>query len=929
MTNPQVDNRRNEIILNGTRYPITGELVLQPTSTFAQKQVIGSYGVDSMQRFDTWQVPLYPAYCGIEEAIINVERASGRSWWTNLQTENDGYATLPRLAKEITEFNDYAPTGQITSTTCAGAANWVLTAGNVLPANYVSLTTTSPYLYIQVSPHWATTVHVQWSTVGGSVSSSTIDVLGTTGWTNIYTGTTDASFHNDINITDQYIQAVRFRITGSSTSVAFTDFKMTRGSIPAVTGTLGTACNFNSNLYWARGRYLLKMDTDRGGFTAIWYAPANITAMVPSFDNKMYIFCGASAMTWMDTSENFYGDYIGAATATGTTINYAEYLVQKAASGTLPRLGGTWALQIDNKLFYLTSDGLTYYNTTPYTFGAAWTAGGQLSDIPGQVANLLQGYDADGNTVMYAATQSWLKVYDDTNAIWTSTEVKLPDHPNGGKGATYWNGSHFISYGLGVKLYAPIDYKVDDVGLNRDDGIPPEYDGEIVKLCGDTAHPWMIAAVDGTYGKSAGKSTLWSDDGAGWRNIWSVADRVSQKLNSGYGFTYGASWSSQTFTPTTTHTISSVALQLSRVGSPGTVTVSIRATDVSGHPTGSDLTSGTIDGNSLPVSSLFGSWKSFNQWTNIRFSSSILLTASTKYAIVVNASAGDINNGVYWFVMTSVGSDTYTGGNAESSVDSGANWTSNDTPPTLYKDYTFVEQSNEMHEVILSPAESEYAVYWDCGGTIYYMNIPRGSQSPRQIVQEFAATGAHVSPAFAAGFPVGDKIAARVRCYVRGDVSADETVTVKYRTDYSTNDLDTTWTTLGSAITSSGETTLLMPNSSTPTGTSFKSIQLRLDLARAAASTTETPVVVYLALDYYKVLPKSWGWSATLDLTNKYRDNSSDQLITALKTAAETKTMVTLVWEDTTKYVRIEDVQISHTTGDRPRGSAKIFMTEA
>jgi hypothetical protein len=65
---------------------------------------------------------------------------------------------------------------------------------------------------------------------------------------------------------------------------------------------------------------------------------------------------------------------------------------------------------------------------------------------------------------------------------------------------------------------------------------------------------------------------------------------------------YGDIWDAQTFTPSVAHTITSVKLKLYRIGNgPGTITVGIRATDVDGLPTGSDLCSGTTDGNSLPA----------------------------------------------------------------------------------------------------------------------------------------------------------------------------------------------------------------------------------------------------------------------------------------------------------------------------------------
>ena len=65
---------------------------------------------------------------------------------------------------------------------------------------------------------------------------------------------------------------------------------------------------------------------------------------------------------------------------------------------------------------------------------------------------------------------------------------------------------------------------------------------------------------------------------------------------------WGDIWDAQTFTPSVAHTVTSVKLRLYRIGNgPGNITVGIRATDVDGLPTGSDLCSGTTDGNTLPA----------------------------------------------------------------------------------------------------------------------------------------------------------------------------------------------------------------------------------------------------------------------------------------------------------------------------------------
>lgn len=133
-------------------------------------------------------------------------------------------------------------------------------------------------------------------------------------------------------------------------------------------------------------------------------------------------------------------------------------------------------------------------------------------------------------------------------------------------------------------------------------------------------------------------------------------------------------WIAQTFTVIATgHTITSVKLKLYRVGNPGTVTVSIRNTS-GNHPTGSDLTIGTIDGNSLTTNGA-GAWYE------------IALTEYTvginKFAIVVRAPNGDGSNYVAWKFDWS--SPTYDGGNEEYSGNSGDSWASDLTADFMFE----------------------------------------------------------------------------------------------------------------------------------------------------------------------------------------------------------------------------------------------------
>lgn len=124
------------------------------------------------------------------------------------------------------------------------------------------------------------------------------------------------------------------------------------------------------------------------------------------------------------------------------------------------------------------------------------------------------------------------------------------------------------------------------------------------------------------------------------------------------------SYRAQTFTPTSTHTVSSIKALLYRNGSPGTLTFWLYST-YAGHPN-IPLTSGTTNGNTLTTSNS-------GEWREITFSSPYTVYAYTKYAIV-GVCTGDTSNDAKWVGDNT--SPTYYGGNHEYSDDSGVSWTS-------------------------------------------------------------------------------------------------------------------------------------------------------------------------------------------------------------------------------------------------------------
>lgn len=123
---------------------------------------------------------------------------------------------------------------------------------------------------------------------------------------------------------------------------------------------------------------------------------------------------------------------------------------------------------------------------------------------------------------------------------------------------------------------------------------------------------------------------------------------------------YGVHWKWQTFTPQIGHTITSVFLYLRKIGSPGDLTVSIRATS-GGVPTGSDLATGTLLEADIPSS---------EGLVEVALSE-YALVADTKYAIIWRALDGDANNYVRTYMDANA---LYTRGTFGDSDDSGENW---------------------------------------------------------------------------------------------------------------------------------------------------------------------------------------------------------------------------------------------------------------
>jgi len=146
-------------------------------------------------------------------------------------------------------------------------------------------------------------------------------------------------------------------------------------------------------------------------------------------------------------------------------------------------------------------------------------------------------------------------------------------------------------------------------------------------------------------------------------------------------YTFYAEWCQsvvgQTFTPQTSHNITSIKLKLYRTGNPGTIQLWLYATS-GGIPTGYAIAHKDYDGDTITTSTS-------GEWTEFVFTGSYQLNADTKYVLLLRAPYTNSSNNIY--VGYDGTSPTYTRGNYIQSYDDGESWNQYTTKDLGFYEY--------------------------------------------------------------------------------------------------------------------------------------------------------------------------------------------------------------------------------------------------
>jgi hypothetical protein len=154
------------------------------------------------------------------------------------------------------------------------------------------------------------------------------------------------------------------------------------------------------------------------------------------------------------------------------------------------------------------------------------------------------------------------------------------------------------------------------------------------------ANSWSLRGLDDTYLWRIGKAL-------GMGDVVTLVPSLHERyiIHDDIQFSmWTTRWCAQTFTvgsvgANENHTITSVKLKMYKLGTLGTVTVSIRGVDGTGKPTGGDLSTGTMNGDTLPIGPP-GAWQEITMTPYV-------LQSNTQYAIVIRLAGGDLSNILY------------------------------------------------------------------------------------------------------------------------------------------------------------------------------------------------------------------------------------------------------------------------------------------
>lgn len=349
------------------------------------------------------------------------------------------------------------------------------------------------------------------------------------------------------------------RVGQNRSSVSWTDW---RGGIgvqrmdPAVDGNRAwwSTCNLRQNRHLTLPR--LATTTAAAGVAGSWTVGA-----INERANVIYAAFGTAVRSYNSVTDSWGSTLTTLSQNATDSLNVrmagTEYLVIAHSNGYVYFDGTTWTADTRSTQFLIYWDDRLWGISSTGLLWSAGTIGTEEDDaqlpLPNSsVTALFLGRAPDGDIIIYAATLEGLFSHDADAQEFKRVELSFPRHPDGGKGATAWRDSTYLSAGLGVYKYinGEVSGVVTTVGLDADHGLPAAYRGGIVGLI--PTHNELVALLDATTGPGAvtrhmsgvmgnsevvqpdsGRSGIFGWDGVGWQVLW-TSDAATLPITAGH-----------------------------------------------------------------------------------------------------------------------------------------------------------------------------------------------------------------------------------------------------------------------------------------------------------------------------------------------------------------------------------------------------------
>lgn len=137
----------------------------------------------------------------------------------------------------------------------------------------------------------------------------------------------------------------------------------------------------------------------------------------------------------------------------------------------------------DEKLFMLTNDGKVWWSIDPFKgiHPVGWEVAGTITDgsSPRHLVTYVNRADAD---TLFIITSSAVFALDFETKRLIKSYFSYPRHPRQGHGAEHWRAELWTSVGMGAHRYDLS--QVIPAGIDRDQGVPPEYRGYVTDIVG-------------------------------------------------------------------------------------------------------------------------------------------------------------------------------------------------------------------------------------------------------------------------------------------------------------------------------------------------------------------------------------------------------------------------------------------------------------